>query len=116
MSDTGSRHERLELSAAQHTAIRAFAGLLHATVELDPRGLAAASGSAVHLLLTASSVGLTAGLPTCHFAPPGAAISPSWSSASSPSAPPVHMVLRCAHTAADGGPHCWDLDGWSTTC
>jgi hypothetical protein len=103
----------LPLSAVQRAALSALEGLGSALIGRRDPALASTSATATlgSLMFTASAAVVAASIPDCPFAPPGAGLDPKWSSV-----PPVRLVIRCGHSAAVGGPHCWDGVGNQTTC
>lgn len=112
MSSIGQPQIQLELNAVQRAALEALSGFA-ARIDQSPNE-ELSTGEAGGLgwrMVTASSAVVSATLPGCPYAPPGANIDPQWSTGTPPS-----LVLRCSHRPEAGGPHCWNPSGNATNC
>lgn len=108
----GGEDKNVELTLDQQAALEALEAFGASVYEIHERATERRGIGLGGAMLTASMAVAAAGLPDCPYAPPGHPVAENkWSSSS-----PPRLILRCSHSEADGGPHCWDKTGAPTGC
>ncbi len=95
----------LELSEAQKLALRA----LVAFGSVVGGGVLATRTPVAGAALAAAVAVVATTLPQCPHGPPGRDIGTTFDANN-------NIVLSCAHTSAEGGPHCWSIGGQVQVC
>jgi hypothetical protein len=114
MTETGeNRGEgRLELTRAHHAALEVLAELVSAAQRVGGNGtLEVGSRQLMALMVTSASAVLSASLPDCPYSPAGVSTATGWTNDD-----PPRLVVKCSHMSVDGGPHCWNGVGDTTSC